>query len=240
MNAPIRIESRYQGPTGSGQGGWTANRFAERIGVPVAVSILAPIPLETDLWVDADAAGAQWSLIDGSQDGTIMTATPSGPIIAETTPVDIEAAAAARRRFAHLDERHPVPFCFSCGLQTDSMAVHAAALADDDRYGTDWTVPGWAVAPGGAVDHGALWAALDCTSAWYVCHSRGERTAFTVRFAAEVVEPLEAEQTYALVAWSGAAGADWDGRKRHAAAAAFSSAGSCVAKAESLWVSVDT
>ena len=33
----------------------------------------------------------------------------------------------------------------------------------------------------GTVDGGVLWAALDCTSAWYVCHSDGERVAAGVR-----------------------------------------------------------
>lgn len=235
----LRIGRRFQGPTDSGQGGWTAFRFTERIGEAVEVSLHAPVPLETDLFVGADPAGDRWTLDTGREHGrAVMTAVPTGPIVVDTEPVSIAAARRAREQFAHLGPRHPVPFCFSCGLRHDSMRVHAAAL-DEDRYATDWTVPGWAVGPDGAVDGGVLWAALDCTSAWYVCQSRGERVAFTVRYAAEILEPVEAGATYALVGWAGDAAAEWDGRKRHAAAAAFTADGTCVARSVSLWVSVD-
>jgi hypothetical protein len=240
----IRIGSRFQGPTGSGQGGWTAHRFAERIGVPVEVSLHVPVPLETDLFV-ANRAGDdgvdRWLLAPSRDDSVspVMTATPAEAIDVMTEPVPIEDARRAREGFAHLGPDHPVPFCFSCGLQHDSMHVHAAPL-DDHRYATDWTAPEWAATTGaGVVDGGVVWAALDCTSAWYVCQSRGERVAFTVRFAAEILHPIEAGARYALVGWAGDAHDDWDGRKRHAAAAAFASDGACVARAVSLWVSVD-
>ena len=237
----LRIGHRFQGPTGSGQGGWTAYRFAERVGVPIEVSLHAPVPLDTDLFVVAAESGDQWSLGPDPHGGErpVMTATPAGRIDAETAPVSIEDARRARDGFAHLGPRHPVPYCFSCGLQHDSMGVHAAEL-DDERYATDWTVPGWAVGDDGAVDAGVVWAALDCTSAWYVCQSRGERVAFTVRYSAEILQPVEVGATYALVGWSGVAHDDWDGRKRHAAAVAFDDDGTCVARSVSLWISVDT
>ncbi len=238
--SPLRIGRRFQGPTGSGQGGWTAYRFAEHIGVPVEVSLHAPVPLETDLFVTADPAADRWSLGPDPRGGgpVVMSATPGGRIAAETEPVTIEQARSARGGFGLLARRHPVPYCFSCGLQHDSMRVHAAAL-DDQRYATDWTVPEWAAGGGGAVDGGVVWAALDCTSAWYVCRSSGERVAFTVRYAAEIIHPIEVGATYALVGWAGDAHDGWDGRKRHAAAAAFGADGTCVARSVSLWVSVD-
>jgi len=237
----LRIGRSFQGPTGSGQGGWTAFRFAECIPDRVEVSLHSPVPLERDLVVASDPTGDLWSLSPGRDAGAgpVMTASPLDRIDARTEPVTIDEARRARARFTHLGSRHPVPFCFSCGLQHDSMRVHAAEL-DDDRYATDWTVPGWAVGADGAPDGGVVWAALDCASAWYVCQSRGERVAFTVRFAAEIVAPIQAGATYALVSWSGNASDDWDGRKRHAAAAAFDADGACVARSVSLWVSVDS
>lgn len=234
----LRIGGWFQGPTGSGQGGWTAARFAERIGRDVDVSLHAPVPLDTDLFVAPDPNGERWILSsDRDRGAAVMSAVPAGPIDVETDPVAIDDARRARAGFAHLGPSHPVPYCFSCGLQHDSMRVHAGPL-DGDRYATDWTAPGWAVADDGAVDPGVLWAALDCTSAWYVCQSRGERVAYTVRYAAEVTRPVRPGAIYALVAWSGNAHDDWDGRKRHAAAVAFADDGTCVARSVSLWVSV--
>lgn len=235
----IRIGRGFQGPTGSGQGGWTAQRFAAHLDQPVSIALRAPVPLETDLVIVRDDDHDRWLLVDPSDDEprTIMIAHHWHPGFPDTDPVAIEEAAAARRRFARHGD-HPVPFCFSCGIEPDSMRVHAAALADG-RYATDWTVPDWAVDGRGAVDAGVVWAAIDCAAAWYVCTSRGERTAYTAQYAVELIHPLEPGATYAVVGWSGDAEPEWDGRKRHAASAAFAADGTCVARSVSLWIAVD-
>ncbi len=232
---PIRIGRWFQGPTGRGQGGWTAQRFAERVDRPVSIALRAAVPLDTDLHVRA--VGEQWELVAGP-DTTIMHASELATGFADTPAVSIEEAAAARARFGELVDDHPVPFCFSCGLQHDSMRVHAGPLGDD-RFATEWTVPEWATRPDGRVDHGALWAAIDCCAAWWVGYSRRSRTAFTAQYAVEVLHPLEPGATYALVGWSGDHGAEWDGRKRHAASAAFHADGTCVARSVSFWVAVE-
>jgi hypothetical protein len=119
------------------------------------------------------------------------------------------------------------------------MGVHASPLADG-RVATDWRVPAWAVADDDSIDGGALWAALDCCSAWWVGFTREPRVAFTVQYAVEQTSPLRADQTYSLVAWSGDHDPEWDGRKRHAASAAFDRDGRCVARSVSLWVAAPT
>ena len=233
----IRIGGWFQGPTGSGQGGWTAHRFTERIGRPVTTALRAPIPLETDLiLVDGDD---HWSLIDdsGSDPVTIMVARAWEPSFADTEPVSVADAKAARARFSDFVADHPVPYCFSCGVQHDSMQVHAGPLGDG-RFATDWRAPDWAVFESGAVDPGVLWAAVDCTAAWYVAYSGEERSPVTAQFAVEVIRPLQPDTTYSLVSWSGGHPAKWDGRKRHAASAAFAPDGTCVARSVSFWIAV--
>ncbi len=98
----IRIGQRFQGPTGSGQGGWTAHRFAGAIGTPVDVSIRAPIPLDTDLRVVADPDSGGWWLVahEGSGGAPVMTAVARDAIDVTTSPVsigDVRAGRMARR-----------------------------------------------------------------------------------------------------------------------------------------------
>ncbi len=223
---PIRIGGWFQGPTGSGNGGWSSYRFASRLPGDITTSIRAPIPLDVDLRVVATATG--WELVDPGG-AAIMTATSWTPSFATTRPVSIADARAARADFERFVPEHPVPFCFSCGTQHDSMNVHAAPVGDD-RVATDWTVPDW------AVDAGPLWAALDCCSAWWVGFSREPRVAYTVQYAVEQAAELHPGETYALVGWAGDHDPEWDGRKRHAASAAFDAEGRCVARSVSLWV----
>lgn len=236
----IRIGGWFQGPTGSGQGGWTAHRFlaavAEHDDRPMTTAIKAPIPLDVDLTVVPHDDG--WRL--DAPDGTaIMTATTWHPSYADTAPVTIDLARAARHRFLDTVDDHPVPSCFSCGQLPDSMGVHAGPLGDgSDRFATDWTVPGWAVDDHGDVDPGTLWAAIDCCAAWWVGWSRERRVALTAQYAVEQLHALEPGGTYALVGWAGDHDPEWDGRKRHAASAAFDATGRCVARATSFWLSI--
>lgn len=233
----IRIVPRYQGPTGSGQGGWTAARFAGLIGEQVTIALRAPIPLDTDLSVTADPHhGGRW-LLTSEAGAVVMVADRWSGTFPHTPAVSIADAAAARRGFSEAVTDHAAPECFSCGLGPDTMRVHAGPL-DDHRFATDWTVPDWAAGADGHVDPAVVWTALDCAAAWWAGFSGEPRVALTAQFTAEVVTPPRPGDTYAIVAWAGDHDPGWDGRKRHAASAAFDRDGHCIAHATSLWVSL--
>ena len=228
----IRVDHRHQGPTGSGQGGWTAALFERAAGEPLTISIRRPIPLETDLAVVQVDGG--WEARHGGD--VILAGVPRTESFVDTEPVPLDAAAIARGHFPAANEIvHPVPDCFSCGPVETSMGVHAGPLQDGSgRFAVDWTVPDRA--GDGRADDALLWTAMDCTSAWYVAYAGSRRPAFTVSYAAEVVRPSTIGETLAIVAWRGDYDAAWDGRKRGAAAAAFDADGACVARARSFWV----
>ncbi len=233
----IHLTSWFQGPTGFGQGGWTAHRFVTAIGKPVTVAIRAPIPLKTDLRIESIEADKRWILAapDGS---TVLEATRWEPDYPETEPVTIEHARDARDRFPRPGDLHPVPVCFSCGLDPSSMQVQAGLLGDG-RFATDWTVPDWA-ASDDDVDEGALWAAIDCAAAWYAGCEGGIRHSVTAQLAVEVRHRLKPGETYALVSWAGDWPlGTWDGRKRGAASAAFDRDGRCVAVSRSFWIALE-
>lgn len=235
---PIIIDGWFQGPTGSGQGGWSSYRFAEAIGQPVTVAIRRPIPLDTPMRV-VDAPGPAWHLIDPAEPGQpVLIATRLDEEFASTEPVSIEAAAEAKTRFPHGADDHPVPFCYSCGTMHDAMGVQAGALADG-RYASTWAVPEWAVNENGAVDLGTLWSAIDCTQAFYVGNAGSRRTSLTVQLAVEVLAAPQPGQTYAIVGWHGTYPDEWDGRKRGAGGAAFDASGRCIARSSSFWLSID-
>lgn len=238
--APIRVGNWFQGPRGSGQGGFTAQRFADAVtshtGEAVTVAIKAPIPLDTDL--DVVQRGADWHLIDRSNpdDDTILIATSWSPDVPDTAAVNVADAAIAGAGFP-LRGDHPVPVCFSCGLEPDSMHVMCGPLPDG-RYASDWTVPHWAIGDHGRVDSGALWAAIDCAQAWYVGLAGGRRHGVTVQIAVDEIAPITAG-TYSLVSWHGDYPAEWDGRKRGACGAVFAADGTCVAKSRTFWIAID-
>jgi len=232
----VRVGQWFQGPTGSGQGGWTAQKFRTSIGEDVTVAIRRAIPLEVDLQV-VEAGADTWHLIEPEEpDSPVLIANRWDADFASTDAVPIADAVGASTRFPLHDE-HPVPLCFSCGQEPDSMQVQSGPLPDG-RWATEWRVPTWAVDVDGAVDEGALWAAIDCAQAWYAGNADGRRESLTVQLAVELLHPLEPGATYSLVAWQGTYPRDWDGRKRGAGGAVFAADGTCVARSSSFWVAI--
>jgi hypothetical protein len=224
----IIIPSRFEGPSGSAQGGWTARHLAAHLDGSHTYAFRSHIPLDTALTVDRER-----SALIGPAGELVIEASPWTPDIVETPPVSLDDATEARTRFSRFLNPNPVPDCFSCGSRPDSMGVRASPL-DDGRFATDWTVPDWAEDPLSA--SAALWAALDCTAAFYVCFSTENRPAFTVQYAVAEHRPVRAGETLAIVGWSGDHVPTWDGRKRGAASVAFDASGTRVAAARSFWV----
>ena len=145
-------------------------------------------------------------------DVLIMEATPWTPDAVTTEAVSIEHAAAARSRFVPFLDDDISMTCFSAEFM-QLHAVHGAHLGDG-RYATDWTVPDWATSS--LTSSAALWAALDCTAAFYVCGSDGERMAFTVQYAVDQRRAVAPGERVAIVGWTGDYEPVWDGRKRGA------------------------
>ncbi|WP_433126979.1 hypothetical protein ACQPWW_29310 [Micromonospora sp. CA-240977] len=151
----MRIESRYNGPPGSGNGGWSAGVFAAAAGGPgaVEVTLRRPPPMDTEL-----------SLTDGE------VRDPAGDLVAEVRPasvvdvvvppVDLETAVAAAARYPGLVE-HSFPGCYVCGPQrTDGLRIFPGRLPDG-RTAAPFRAPE-------QVSAATIWAALDCPGGWTV------------------------------------------------------------------------
>ncbi len=149
------IPARFNGPPGSGNGGWSAGAFAAaagaRIGGPaVEVTLRVPPPLDTELVVgdgtvrDGDTLVAELAEVDDE--------------LAAVEPVDLDSAVAAAAAYAGFVD-HPFPTCYVCGPQRpDGLRIFAGRLPDG-RTAAPWTVPD-------DVGFATVWAALDCPGGW--------------------------------------------------------------------------
>lgn len=231
----ITVPEFFQGQTGMGQGGFTACRFVQAIGEPLTVAFRSPIPLETAL--DVIELNDRWLLVDpAAPDVSILEGTRWEANYSATTAVSVAEADRARNGFVHDETTHPAPLCWSCGLTPTSMRVHAGPL-DDGRWATPWRAPDWAIDDGGAIDPAAVWASVDCATAWFIGGVEARRV-LTVQYAVEIASELRAGEDYALVAWAGDYPDGWDGRKRGGAAELFDGDGRSVARSRSFWLSV--
>ncbi|MFI7077990.1 hypothetical protein ACIBO1_11940 [Micromonospora sp. NPDC049903] len=149
------IEARYNGPPGSGNGGWSAGVFASAYGGsgPVEVTLRRPPPLDTTLTLTEgrvhDPAGE-----------VVAQLRPAEPFDVVASAVDPAAARSASTAYPGLVD-HPFPGCFVCGPErADGLRIFPGPLPGG-RTAAPWRVPE-------QVGVATVWAALDCPGGWTV------------------------------------------------------------------------
>jgi hypothetical protein len=224
---PVVIARRFNGPPGSGHGGWSAGQAALLVDGPVAeVTLRRPPPLETPLTV-ARRAGAAL-LLDG--DDVVAEARPAELDVTGPAPVGIAEAAAAAERFAWAHD-HPFPTCFGCGPErdpADALCLYTGPVGDG-RFAVPWTPPAWT--GDGEVDPHFVWAALDCPSSAPV-HGTISSPVVLGRLAVALERPVVVGAPHVIQSWLERS----DGRKRHTAVALYTAEGERRAVGRAVWV----
>jgi hypothetical protein len=150
-------------------------------------------------------------------------------------PVDWPAATAAEAGFAgHHD--HPFPGCFVCGTERatgDGLRIFPGPLPGAPRRAAAVFTPGEAHAgPHGRLPAAAVWAALDCPTAWV--NMAPGAVALLGRLRAEVRGDLRPGRSYQVVAES----AGQEGRKAYGRAGIYDPDGRLLAASEATWISI--
>ncbi|MGN9766244.1 hypothetical protein ACTMS2_13895 [Micromonospora sp. SD12] len=149
------IESRFNGPPGSGNGGWSAGVFAAGAAGPgpVEVTLRRPPPLEIPLTLaDGEVRDPQGLLV--------AQVRPTEDPRAVVPPVELAAARAASAAYPGLVD-HPFPGCYVCGPdRPDGLRIFPGRLPDG-RTAAPFRVPAAVTTP-------TVWAALDCPGGWAV------------------------------------------------------------------------
>lgn len=233
MPAEITIDSRFNGPPSSANGGYAAGRLAAFVDAPaVSVRLAAPPPLDTPMTVAEAGDGVELRHVDV----VVASARPAELALEPPARVDVETAAAAEAGATWLADVHPYPTCFGCGPlreRGDALRHTCGTVAGDlvaCRATTDLALPH---DDDGALRTEVVWAALDCPSAAAVVpvgappHLLGT---LTVRIDRRVA----AGEPHAVVAWP----LGIEGRKKRAASALLDASGRTCAVAEALWIEV--
>ncbi|MGS2613602.1 hypothetical protein ACVCAH_03580 [Micromonospora sp. LZ34] len=215
------IESRFNGPPGSGNGGWSAGLFAAAYGGPgpVEVTLRRPPPLETPL-----------ALADGEvrdPDGLLVAEVrPTGEVDAVVPPVDLPAARAAAAGYPGLVD-HPFPGCYVCGPQrADGLRIFPGRLPDG-RTAAPFRVPA-------EVDAATVWAALDCPGGWSVI---APGRPYVLGRIAATVHALPTPGEVCVVTGATVGG---EGRKALVHTSLYGPAGQLLGAARATWVALPT
>jgi hypothetical protein len=227
----VTIAPRFNGPPTSANGGYTCGLVAAAIGRRARVNLLLPPPLGVPLARHRLADGSV-RLLDG--DRTVAAGHSAHPsVVVPATPTFGVATRAAEDFADQHASRHEFPTCFVCGPQreADGLRLFPGPVGDDGMLACPWR-PAGDLAGDDVVDPVFVWAALDCPSG-LACIPLGRKTVLASMTAA-VNAPVYAGQAYTVTAWPIAS----EGRKHRAGSALHDAAGSLVALAEALWITL--
>lgn len=229
MPESFTIAPQFNGPPGSGNGGYVCGRLASYISGPAVVTLRAPPPLESPIEVRHTDTGVTAhhgdALIAEAQPAAIAWTPPPAPRIAQA-----EAAASRYRGF----HAHFFPGCFTCGTARgvdDGLRIFTGPVEDADMVATPWTPSAAFAGADGRIAPEFIWAALDCPTYW--AHGEHISRALLARLALDLSGPLPmAGETLIIAAWP----LKSDGRKQSSAAALYTADGAPLALAEALWI----
>lgn len=219
------IEGRFNGPPGSGNGGYCAGTFAAAAGMDAVseVTLRRPPPLGVPMTVrPAGEAVEIWA------DELIAEVRPAAdPVDAAVDPVPWDDAVAVSRTYLGFIT-HPFPTCYVCGpqrAQGDGLRLFPGRLAGGTRTAAPFLVPP-------AVSTELIWAALDCPGGWAV--PLEGRPYVLGRLAARIVEPPQpGSRCVVMGEMTGE-----DGRKGFTVSSLYGPEGDLLATARGTWIAI--
>ena len=231
VRATVEIESRFNGPLDSGNGGYACGVLAGLLEGPVEASLRSAVPLDTPMEVVGDDGSLRALVGD-----TLVAEARQVPDFALDVPEPIDAEQARR---ASDDYRGltagPFCRCFVCGrMREDALGVFAGPVHGRALVASTWTPPTWAAGADGAVRPEIVWAVLDCPTYFATYRDVASELPLAVlaRQTGYVSASVAVGVEHVVIGW----GIAVEGRKRRAGSAVLSADGDVLAAAEVLLI----
>lgn len=225
---PLVVPARFNGPAGSGNGGWSAGALAAYVdadGGAVEVTLRQPPPLDTPMEVVEDDG-----VMTAMHEGAPALVARRAALAPEGVPaVSMALAREAATRYPGL-EQHPFPTCFTCGTDRepgDGLRIFPGRV--DDLDGRSRVAAPWVA---GEADLRVVWAALDCAGAWAA--DMEDRMMVLGRMTAEVLGTPVAGEEHVVVGLARGS----EGRKHRTATTVVDPRGAVLGRAEQVWIEV--
>lgn len=230
MTETITIGSRFNGPPGSGNGGYSGGLLAKEMHTSgaVLVQLRAPPPLDTPLSVVISEDGLDARL----GETLIIKARPADPLSAAPEAPAQSLAAKGPETFNSVED-HVFPACFVCGPlreRGDGLCLFTGRLEGYDGVGDLWRPEESICDETGSVRPEFLWAALDCPGAFAIGNQKNPMV--LGQMTTQIHERPKAGETLTVAGWLNF----HDGRKHGAGTAIYRADGTCLAQSEQIWI----
>jgi len=226
----VRVPNRFNGPPGSGNGGWSAGLLGKHLGPEVEVTLKRPIPLDRDIQVVVNGSAA--TLVDGNVE--IASARTAELDLDIPEAISFTEAAQARANFTGY-KAHPFPNCFVCGTGRccgEGMCLFTGPL-DKGIVASSWVPDAEFVTDRGEISAELICAALDCPGAWGLIDRYGVEGPFVLgRMTYRLDKPIYAGDRYIVMGWAKGR----EGRKLFCGNAVYDTEGNVCAAAAATWI----
>lgn len=225
----LTVAARFRGPPSSSNGGYFAGLVAAHAARTLAVRLLKPPPLDTELTV-VELEGGERRILHGQE--PIGEARPAVLTLEARPAPDYLEAVEASRRYPGF-RYHRFPSCFVCGTQRqrgDGMRVFAGPIPELGVVAAPWVPDVSLEGTDGKVRPEFMSAALDCPG--YYAVAPDDRMMLLAEFTAHVDRLVHIGEPCTLVGWQ----IGIDGRKREAGTALYDGRGELCGKARALWI----
>ncbi len=225
----ITVARRFCGPANSSNGGYFAGLVATLASNTLAVRLLTPPPLDTELGI-LEREGGVIEVRHG--DLVVGEARPAElKLELRSAPTYFEAVEASRRYTGFVAHRFPT--CFVCGTQRprgDGMRIFAGPIPERGIVAAPW-VPDASLDRGdGKVRPEFMSAALDCPG--YYALADDDRMMLLAELTVHLDRLVHVGESCTVIGWSIGS----DGRKHEAGTAIFDEDGELCGRGRALWI----
>lgn len=224
----ITVARRFCGPASSSNGGYFAGLVATLASNTLAVRLLKPPPLDTELAIVERGDG---TLEVRHDDVLIGAARPAELKLERRSAPSYFEAVEASRHYAGFTA-HRFPTCFVCGTERprgDGLRIFAGSIPERGIVAAPW-VPGSSLDRGdGKVRPEFMSAALDCPGYYALTN---DKMMLLAELTVHLDRLVHVDESCTVIGWSIGS----DGRKHEAGTAIYDEDGELCGRARALWI----
>ena len=229
VNKELVIQSRFNGPPDSGNGGYVCGALANFVGSSAEITLRQPPPLNKSMQVVRQNGNVQ--LLDGET--LVASGKPTEFSLDVPSPPTMDVAETAVSVYTGFNS-HIFPTCFVCGPdrhEHDGLRIFTGPVVDQNLVAAPWQTDNTLADENGIVKPEFIWSALDCPGAFAVM-MEGLTPILLGRLTATINHLPKAGERCIVIGWP----LGKDGRKHFAGTAVFDEAGQLCGKAQAVWI----
>ena len=227
------INSRFNGPPNSGNGGYVGGLMAKQLGDTVEVTLLKPPPLNQELsmaWSENTMElSHQNRLIAKAVNATMDLQPPVIPSMAD--------AVLCETRYPGY-QKHVFPECFVCGPargENDGLRLFTGLSGSKDYVAAPFRTFKDLYDDEGFMLTEFIWSALDCPGAYAITQIDTEKHLVLGRMTVAVNDAIHIDEKLIVMGWYEGS----EGKKNYSGTAIINSDGVVKAVGDAIWIEID-